>query len=462
MGDHVHHNGCGDHQATRRALFSRAADAVPIPADAMDGLESFEKSGGLDRKDLLERGVGLWVGASMLAGLSTRSLLEAAVAQAADDPNAPIFVSLYLDGGNDGLNTLVPLKDPKYPELRSRVGIDRAATLPLNDTDEFGWNPACAGLQRLYDAGKVAVLPSVDYAEPDLSHFNSYRYWWTGVPGADGVRTGWLGRTLDAMGNYANPLQGVSVSWGFDPILTAKKAPTATVYDPDDFDFWVPGVWGNGYEEPFRQAIKGRHKSKAVSAMRAGYRTTFGVKDRLDPIQTPEGTEPPPTPEAYPDSELGNAMKNLGRMLGAGLGIQVAALSSEGRFDTHDSQEAEHTRLIGDLSDSLSAFQADIEARGLGNRVVTLVWSEFGRRPQDNESAGTDHGAGGLCLLVGNKANGGIRSEFPGLSVLDRDDNLRVTTEFPHLYATILEGHLGVEAARVLPGIDARRLPIFR
>jgi uncharacterized protein (DUF1501 family) len=234
------------------------------------------------------------------------------------------------------------------------------------------------------------------------------------------------------------------------------------VYSPDDFDFWIPGVWGDGYEAPYRNLIKGRHKSKAVSAMREGYRTTFGVKDRLDPIKTPDGAKLPPTPEPYPDSDLGNSMKNLGRMLGAGLGIRVAALSSEGRFDTHDSQAGEHDRLIGDLGDCLSAFQADIEARGLGDRVVTLVWSEFGRRPEDNESAGTDHGAGGLCLVVGNKANGGIRSEFPGLTNLDREDNLKVTSEFPHLYATILEGHLGVEAGRVLPGIDNRRLPIFR
>jgi uncharacterized protein (DUF1501 family) len=93
--------------------------------------------------------------------------------------------------------------------------------------------------------------------------------------------------------------------------------------------------------------------------------------------------------------------------------------------------------------------------------VLTLVWSEFGRRPQDNESAGTDHGAGGLCLVVGNKANGGIRSEFPGLSVLDRDDNLKVMTEFPDLYATILENHMGIDAAKVLPGIGNTRLPII-
>jgi len=147
-------------------------------------------------------------------------------------------------------------------------------------------------------------------------------------------------------------------------------------------------------------------------------------------------------------------------MLGAGLGTRIGALTAEGGFDTHDNQPAEHERLLKDLGDSLWAWQADLQARGLSRRVLTLVWSEFGRRPEDNESNGTDHGAGGLVLVVGDRANGGIRSEFPGLAKLDEDDNLRVTTEFRTVYASLLEGWLGVEAGRVLPGIGGARLPL--
>ena len=186
------------------------------------------------------------------------------------------------------------------------------------------------------------------------------------------------------------------------------------------------------------------------------------VQDRLAPLRVDDEKNPlPPTPVPYPDSDLGTGLANLARMLGAGFGTRVAALSIGG-FDTHDAQDTEHPDLLKDLGDSLWAWQADLTARGLSSRVLTFVWSEFGRRPQDNDSRGTDHGAGGLLLVVGDRANGGIRSEFPGLSRLDEDDNLLVTTEFRTVYASLLEEWLGVEAARVLPGIDPARIPLVR
>jgi uncharacterized protein (DUF1501 family) len=153
--------------------------------------------------------------------------------------------------------------------------------------------------------------------------------------------------------------------------------------------------------------------------------------------------------------------KNLSRMLAAGLGTRVATVSSGGGYDTHDDQPGKHADLLKDLGDSLAAWQADLDSKGLGDRVITMVWSEFGRRAEDNESMGTDHGAGGLVLVVGNKAKGGIQSEFPGLGRLDEDGNLLVSTEFRTVYASLLESWMGVEAARILPGIDARRLPLI-
>lgn len=454
--------GCRDHRATRRAFLGGGTDLVPVPLDALDGLAEFERSGGMTRKDLLERGVGLWIGTAALAGLSTRGVLEAASAQAQSAPDATILVSLYLDGGNDGLNTLVPLADPLYPKLRSRLGIAPETTLPVTGAPQFGWHPSLGGLKALYDQGKVAVLPSVDFQDADQSHFNSVAYWRRGIVGPSFESTGWLGRTLDAVGVRDNPLQGISVSWSPDPVLTSRRAATATVYDPNSFNFYIQGVWGSdGFSGAYRDASSGRTSSPALAAARQTYANAFRVRDQLAPLRVDDKNPLPPTPLAYPDTDLGSGLKNLARMLGAGFGTRVAALSVSG-FDTHDDQATEHAELLTDLGDSLLAWQADLAARGLSGRVITLVWSEFGRRPEDNESLGTDHGAGGLVMVVGDRANGGIRSEFPGLARLDEDDNLLVTTEFRTVYASLLESWLGVEAGRVLPKIDAARIPLIR
>jgi uncharacterized protein (DUF1501 family) len=453
--------GCRDWHSTRRAFLGRATEVVPVPADAMDGLGAFAQSGGLTRRNLLERGVGLWIGTAALAGLSTRSVLEAASAQAAAAPDATILVSLYLDGGNDGLNTLVPLADPLYPTLRTHVGVDPATTLALPGNPEFGWHPSLTGLKALYDQGKVAVLPSVDFADADQSHFNSAAYWRRGIVGPSFETAGWLGRTLDIVGVSDNPLQGISVSYSPDPVLASHRAATATVYDPSNFNFYIDGVWeSDGFIKAYRNAASGTSSSGALMAARRTYANSFRVQDQLKPLRVDDDHPLPPVPVAYPDSDLGKGLQNLARMLGAGFGTRVATLSAGG-YDTHDEQADTHKELLTDLGDSLMAWQADLTARGLSSRVLTMVWSEFGRRPEDNDT-GTDHGAGGLMLIVGDRANGGIRSEFPGLAQLDEDDNLRVTTEFRTVYATLLESWLGVEAARVLPKIDGTRLPLVK
>jgi len=454
--------GCRDLHSTRRAFLGRATEVVPVPADALDGLDAFAKSGGLTRRNLLERGVGLWIGTAALAGLSTRSVLEAATAQAQSAPDATILVSLYLEGGNDGLNTLVPLADPLYKTLRGRVGIAPGSTLALPGIAEFGWHPSLSGLKTLYDQGKVAVLPSVDFADADQSHFNSRAYWQRGIVGQSFETAGWLGRTLDVVGTPDNPLQGISVNYSPDPVLTSHRAATATVYDPSNFNFYIGDVWNSdGFTAAYRNASSGATASEGLAAARRTYANAFRVRDQLKPLRVDDQHPLPPVPVAYPDTDLGKALQNLARMLGAGFGTRVAALSMGG-YDTHDDQAGDHAELLTDLGDSLLAWQADLAARGLSARVLTMVWSEFGRRPEDNDSGGTDHGAGGLMMVVGDRANGGIRSEFPGLAQLDEDDNLRVTTEFRTVYATLLESWLGVEAARVLPKIDGARLPLVK
>jgi len=286
---------------------------VPVPDQALEGLEDFAKGGGITRRDALQRGAGLLVACTAASGMSMHGLLDAAAAEAADNPNGTVLVSLCLDGGNDGLNTLVPLADPHYRRLRSRVGIPPESTLRLSGVSEFGWHPSLAGLKRLYDAGKVAVLPSVDYAKPDLSHFRSAGFWRTGIAVPSRVTTGWLGRTLDAMGGLSNPLQAVSMNGDFDSVLASQRAPSATIYDPGDFSMWVRGVWDEeALLSAYRQASGGSTRSPALKAAKRGYGQTITIKNKLKPLAG-DPDELPPTPVPYPDSQTGRGLKNLAR-----------------------------------------------------------------------------------------------------------------------------------------------------
>jgi uncharacterized protein (DUF1501 family) len=456
--------GCADWHTSRRALIGRGAERIlEIPEQALaEGPAAAARAlgSGVTRRRLITGAGGLALACAAMPRLGARGIFEAAAAQAAEDPNGRILVSIYLDGGNDGLNTLVPIADPRYRQLRSRIAIDSATTLPVGGHPEFGWHPSLTGLKQLYDAGKVAVLPSVDYANPDQSHFNSQIYWRTGVVGQTFDRTGWLGRTIDAIGGSSNPLQAISMGWNLDPILLSRRAPIATVFDPGSFGFNIPEVWSTEAAlGPYRGATSGARTSARRAAQQA-YRGAISVYDRLAPLRV-DRNQIPPTPLTYPDEHLGRGLRNLARMLGAGFGTRLATIS-QGGYDTHDGQPNDHADLLKTLGDSLLAWQADLDSRGLSDRVLTLVWSEFGRRAEDNDSNGTDHGAGGCVLVVGNHANGGIQSEFPGLGRLDEDGNLLVTTEFRNLYATLLESWIGVEAGRVLPGVDGRRLPIVK
>ena len=204
----------------------------------------------------------------------------------------------------------------------------------------------------------------------------------------------------------------------------------------------------------YRRLSRARAKHPALAAVRSMYGNTIETHDRLAPLAKEK--TPPPPPVAYPDSDLGKAFGNLGRLLGAGFGTRVATISQRrlrharrpGRRRTPTCSPTSATRCAPGRPTSTPA--------ALSDRVLTLIWSEFGRRPEDNDSGGTDHGAGGLLLLVGNRANGGVRSEFPGLTRLDDDENLIVTTDFRTVYATLLESWLGVEAGRVLPQTPGR------
>jgi uncharacterized protein (DUF1501 family) len=410
----------------------------------------------LTRRQVLAAGIGAGLTLYTARAMPVTRVFDAAAVDAAAAPNAPVLVSVFLPGGVDLLDTLVPLHDyGRYADLHKELKVEAS---PLPGGSGIGLNPQLSrgvggGVRGLFERGRVGFLPGIDYPDPDLSHFHSRHFWETGLI-TDRSAPGWLGRWLDRKGSPDNPLQGISMGYGLSPLMRSGRAPVAAVASPGDAGFGIRDVWG----EPFDEAMKTYEKlghgpagSHALRSSRTAARLAKQVADRLEPYAEKDGKDPLASPVPYPaESDFGKRLRYLAAMISKPLGIRVADVQADGNFDTHDSQK-ELSGMLGDVSECLAAFQADLEARGVSGRVITLVWSEFGRRPEQNGS-GTDHGAGGVAWVQGDRALSGVHSDYPDLNRLDDHDNLKVTIDFRRVYASLLEQHLGTDAASVIPG----------
>jgi uncharacterized protein (DUF1501 family) len=409
----------------------------------------------LTRRQVLGWGIGGGMSLYLAKAMPIQRVLEAAAADAAAAPQAPVLVSVFMPGGLDLLDTLVPLHDyGRYADLRPKLKVGNAAQLGGTG---LGVNPSLTqgvggGIKGLYDRGKIGFLPGIDYSNPDLSHFHSRHFWETGLI-TDRDTPGWLGRWLDRSGNRDNPLQGVSMGYGLSAVMRSGHAPVAAVASPGDAGFWIRGVWGDAYDaamKAYGRMGHGHGGGEAIGAAREAARLAKQVADRLEPYAEHDGVDPLASSVPYPEgSDFGQRLRYLAAMISKPLGIRVANVEAEGDFDTHDNQ-SDLTEILADVSQCLAAFQADLEARGVADRTLTFVWSEFGRRPEENDS-GTDHGAGGIAWVQGNRALAGVHSDYPDLHSLDREDNLKVTIDFRRVYSSLLEQHLGTEAGAVIP-----------
>jgi uncharacterized protein (DUF1501 family) len=195
-----------------------------------------------------------------------------------------------------------------------------------------------------------------------------------------------------------------------------------------------------------------RSKDRGLAAAGAAAGQSMRIKNQLAPFSE-SGIV---APVAYPGKQFfPRALAGVAAMLGAGLPLQCVSIDAPGGYDTHDNQADDFDRNVKLTADSLAAFQADLEARGLADRVITLVWSEFGRRPEENGSAGTDHGAAGTAMVMGTRVRGQMIGEWPGLGQLDEDDNVRSTFDFRALYSSIIEQWFHADAAAVIPNAGA-------
>jgi uncharacterized protein (DUF1501 family) len=432
-------------------------------AQAGKGLPSIEPGmplpagTGLDRRSFLLRSAGAMLSIYGASALSPRHFEEGiAAAAAAAPPKAPVLVSIFMEGGWDALSVLAPVKEARYHELRPTLGRSEGEGVLFSEDETLMWHPQAAGLAQLHSEGKVTVFPAIGYDPPDESHFTSRHYWEVGELNAQ-TRSGWMGRYLDVAGDPGNPLQGLSLDYSLAPALATTRVPVAAVSSPSDYDFWAYGL-GEPLTSPtldaFGQLGALGAPSPAFAQARTASLDTSIIRNQIAPFGESEGKPGFTSPVTYPTAggEFPQRLAVLAAMLDdEALPIKCVSLSAVGSYDTHsDEGETLATNLLQTI-ESVLAFQRDLEARGLQDRVVIQLWSEFGRRPQENGS-GTDHGAAGVAFLIGSRVKGEMVGEFPGLSKLDPNGNLINTSDFRAMYAGLLGQWLQTEAGLVIPG----------
>ncbi|HYB25438.1 MAG TPA: DUF1501 domain-containing protein [Solirubrobacteraceae bacterium] len=478
-GSHEGHcDGFSRAQAIRRVL---AGGKLPV-AREWDPRMPIPAGAGIDRRRFLAGALGgvMTVYGAERLGLTNRMLgdgiARAAALQGAD---SPILVSLFMQGGLDGLSLLAPAGDALYQQLRPTLAVAPGSGTPFREDPSLTWHPSASSFAQLHDAGKVTVFPGIGYTSPDMSHFTSRHYWEVGATDAS-LLTGWMGRYLDVVGDAANPFQGLSMDGQINPTLATARNPTAAIDQPNNFAVYLSGVWGDAAEWALDSASAlgdAQHYSRDPAiAQVAGAASEVGIVRRtLQPFRTtngnpggqPGGSANPGaaygSSVTYPTASTGDLparLAGLAAMIAAGVPLRCVALTTDTQFDTHSGQEATFDSGVKLVADSLAAFQADLEARGVDGRVLVHVWSEFGRRAQENGSDGTDHGAAGASLLIGSRVNGGMIGEFAPLNQLDANGNQEENVDYRGVYCSLLEQWFGQDAGAVIP--DAGQFPRYQ
>ena len=402
----------------------------------------------ISRRDFVKGGVAL-----VSIGTTTQSLLKGTIAFAAQHPadvlagnNGKILVLVQLAGGNDGLNTLVPIGDSVYRSARKTIGVADESILPLESG--FGLHPNLSGLKGLWDEGRLAVVRGVGYPDQNYSHFKSMAIWQAGDPELK-LQDGWLGRALDKMeSEQHDPFKGFNIGASTPPEMRTPHLAIPSVGDPSDYNFAVSGRSANGSDPRTATLVKLYEQYPATSPYGALLETTVesAVESSKQLATAAKSYVPAVT---YPETSFGSGLSVLAEAIIGNLGMRVGHITLGG-FDTHSGEIDDHARLMTTLDEGLTSFYRDLAAHGRADDVIVLTWSEFGRRVQENASKGTDHGSASVMFALGNGVRRGLYGEAPSLSRLIDNGNLAFTVDFRSVYATIIERWLGVPAEAML------------
>lgn len=405
------------------------------------------------RRDLFRAGfAGLGIGTVLPAFFGQASEAMAAPAFQASGEARPerIMVVVELNGGNDGLDTIIPWRDDGYRKSRPTLGLGKDKSLPLSD--DFGLHPSLGGLKRLWDQGLVAAIHGCGYPNPDRSHFSSMEYWHTAMP-HQAETTGWVGRFADERWPAAPLNTVVNVGQKQSLAVQAVKHAPVVFNRPEEFARAGDATQGAAY----RRIIDARDTGNASLDFLAGIArnaadTSARVREATRGYQTPVG---------YGSTPLGVDLKKVAALIHAGFPTRVYYVSLGG-FDTHAGQQGGRFYLLTGLAESLEAFFTDLKRMGRQNDVGLMMFSEFGRRVEENASLGTDHGTAGPMFLMGRSVKPGFYGTHPSLTDLDDNGDLKMTIDFRRVYSTLMSEWMGFAATRNVLRGDFPPLGVFR
>ena len=383
---------------------------------------------------------GVTGGAALAAGsigVTWSQLHERAAAEPLP-AGAKVLVVVTLYGGNDGLNTVIPYSDPAYHSARPELAYSPEEVLHLDDA--LGLNPAMTGLAKLWQANRLAIVRGVDYPNPDFSHFRSMDIWQTASPDTP-VSTGWIGRWLDATG--VDPIRAINVGSVLPPLTVGAKCTAAALPTgrarplPSVLTTAMTGLGASGSTDTATDAM-------VTAAYRAERQVAATFGSLLDPTGSGASSG------SAGGSSLADQLDVVARCVKAGVPTRVYSVDLGG-FDTHADEKGTQQTLLGELDAAISGFVNDMATDPHGRGVVTLVYSEFGRRVIANASQGTDHGSAGPVFVAGVPVKGGFYGEQPSLTDL-ADGNLKSSVDFRSVYAEALHRVLGADPDQILGG----------
>jgi len=372
------------------------------------------------------------------------------------------LVVLYLAGGNDALSMLVPYTDAQYYARRPVLGIPASNVLQIGSDragNALGLNPRLAGLKAIYDSGRLAFIQRTGYENSSRSHFQGTDIWSTASPSSS-QGPGWLGRYLDTLPSPVDPLVGWSTTRDVPHLLQANRTGVAAIPSVAGYAFASPNP---GAEAQFARASAARIASHIpvdlphLAFVNATAQEAFATLDRVAAVGTYRPTV------TYPNNGFGQALQAVAGAMVNGVGTRVFFVQTGG-YDTHSGQNTNqangaYANLMGTLNDGLFAFYNDLLRQGLLGDTMVLQFSEFGRRINENASAGTDHGAASVMMVMGGTVRGGIYGTAPSLRIAgdnptleNNGQDVHYETDFRSVYATVVDSWLGGNSVQVLAG----------